>query len=238
MSKVQVVQYDPQWKERFSLESKILAEEFEDNFVAIHHIGSTSVEGLSAKPIIDIIVAVKNILKVNNKLIDGYESRGELGIPFRRYFSSGDFHLHVFEENNPEIAQHILFRDYLRSNPKAKTSYEKIKLELARKHPNDRMQYCLGKNSLISEIVMMSGFKGLCLRYVFHDLEKDYYTRKLQNKGFYKFVLYEGAEIVSAAAVTQDLAIEKIASENRLDMMGKFLERWILPENDSARSER
>lgn len=237
MSKVQVIKYDPQWKERFSLESIKLEKAFAGNFVAIHHIGSTAVEGLSAKPIIDIIVVVKNIFKVNNQTIDGYESRGELGIPFRRYFSSGDFHLHVFEENNPEIQQHILFRDYLRNNSEVRKEYETTKLGLAKKYPDDRMQYCLGKNSLINKIIKISGFNGLCLRHVFHDLEKDYYTSKLGHKGFYKFILYEGSEIISAAAVTQDLVIDEISGENHLVSMQKLLERWISKENNLVRSQ-
>jgi GrpB-like predicted nucleotidyltransferase (UPF0157 family) len=237
MSKVEVVQYNPQWKEKFSLESIKLEKDFKDNFVSIHHIGSTAIEGLSAKPIIDIIVVVKNIFKVNNQMIDGYESRGELGIPFRRYFSSGDFHLHVFEEHNPEIEQHILFRNYLRNNFEVKKDYERVKLELAQKHPAERMQYCLGKNSLINKIIKMSGFKGICLRYVFHKLEQDYYVKKLGDKGFYRFILYEGAEIVGAASVSQDLIIDEIFSENHVDCIKKLLRKWISQDNNSARSQ-
>jgi GrpB-like predicted nucleotidyltransferase (UPF0157 family) len=238
MSKVELLQYNPQWKQKFSLESTKLEKEFGDNFVAIHHIGSTAIEGLSAKPIIDIVISVKDILEVNNKSIDGYESRGELGIPFRRYFSSGDFHLHVFEENNPEIIQHILFRDYLRSNNEVKKDYEKIKLELAQQYAEDRMRYCLGKNLLINEIIRMSCFQGICLRYVFHDIEKDYYIKKLGDKGFYKFILYYGSEIIAAAAISQHLTIEAITGEKHLDVMQSLLERWILPENNSVRSQR
>ncbi len=235
MSKNEVVKYDPKWKFRFKSEAEKIKKTFANNCIEIHHIGSTAVEGLSAKPIIDIIVAVRQISSVSS--IEGYRFYGEFGIPFRRYFSSGDVHIHVFAGNNPEIEQNLLFRDYLRDNFEVKNNYEKLKLELSHRYPDDRTKYSLEKNSLISEIIKRTGFNGLCLRYIFHDLEKIYYEKHLEDRGFYKFVLYKGSEIVTAAAVTNDLIIDKISGTN-LDHMKKLLEKWISSENDSVRTQR
>jgi len=236
MSKNEVVKYDPNWKLKFKSEAEKIKKAFSDNCIEIHHIGSTAVEGLSAKPVIDIIVVVRQISSVSS--IEGYRFYGELGIPFRRYFSSGNAHIHVFEENNPEIEQNLLFRDYLRDNFEAKNNYEKLKLELAHRYPDDRTKYSLEKNSLISEIIKRTGFNGLCLRYVFHDLEKIYYEKHLGDQGFYKFVLYKGSELVGVASVTNNLIIDKIAGTNYLDHMKKLLEKWISAENDSVKTQR
>ena len=152
--------------------------------------------------------------------------------------SSGDIHIHVFEENNPEIEHNLLFRDYLRSNTAAKQKYEKLKIELAHKYPDDRTQYSMEKNAFISEIIERNGFKGLCLRFVFHALEAEYYIEHIGKQGAYKFILYKGAEIVAAAAIDEQLIIEKIVGTNHIDYMKQLLDRWILSENDSVRAQR
>ena len=87
---VEVVSYNPEWPLMFEIESSLIKQALGSNCLAVHHIGSTSIPGLNAKPIIDILPVVKNILDVDasteamEKL--GYDVKGEYGIAFRRYF--------------------------------------------------------------------------------------------------------------------------------------------------------
>lgn len=106
--KVEVVPYDLEWTPRYEEESEVLKNILGPELVAIHHIGSTSVPRLAAKPIIDIMPVVKNIEKIDSlyPLFEkaGYECMGEFGIPGRRYFRKGGecrtHQVHVFEEKD------------------------------------------------------------------------------------------------------------------------------------------
>src|ERR1700691_4473702 len=92
-SKIEVIRYDPNWPAMFEQEATLIHRALGTNCLAIHHIGSTSVPGLSAKPIIDILPVVKNILDVDKatKVMEGmgYEAKGEYGVSFRRLFQKG-----------------------------------------------------------------------------------------------------------------------------------------------------
>jgi GrpB-like predicted nucleotidyltransferase (UPF0157 family) len=120
--KVEVVPYQQEWGERFLTEKGLLLDAFGlASKLFIHHIGSTSVPGLVAKPIIDILAeadALDLFDKVTPKIEDlGYEARYENGIPGRRYFvrfsPEGErlVHLHCFESTNPEVERHLVFRN-------------------------------------------------------------------------------------------------------------------------------
>ncbi|WP_444508821.1 GrpB family protein, partial [Enterobacter mori] len=107
------------WIEKFQMEAERLKSAMPET-VKMHHIGSTSVPGLAAKPIIDMIMEVENIERVdgwNERFIElGYIVKGENGISRRRYFIHGteekrSYHLQVFEKGNPEIVRHLAFRD-------------------------------------------------------------------------------------------------------------------------------
>lgn len=121
--KVEVVPYDPSWPELFAAEAKRIREALGPNCTLIHHIGSTSVPGLSAKPIIDILPVVRDILEVDRvtEAMErlGYEAKGENGIAFRRFFEKGKkvrtHNVHVYEEGDPEIDRYLRFRDWMRS---------------------------------------------------------------------------------------------------------------------------
>jgi GrpB-like predicted nucleotidyltransferase (UPF0157 family) len=90
MRKVEVVPHDPKWRSAFEVESNQVAEALGENVVAVHHIGSTAIPGIYAKPIIDLLVEVKDIVQVDRQSLSmqalGYEVMGEYGIPGRRYF--------------------------------------------------------------------------------------------------------------------------------------------------------
>ncbi len=160
--KVEVVPHDPNWLNLFEIESKQIASALGENVIKIHHIGSTSIETIYAKPIIDILVEVSSIFKVdeNNSQMQalGYQCMGEFGIKDRRFFRKDDRagirtnHIHVFEVNSAQIARHLRFRDYLNTHLEDAESYSMLKQSLAEKYPNDIESYMDGKSDFIQEI--------------------------------------------------------------------------------------
>ncbi|WP_309740428.1 MULTISPECIES: GrpB family protein [unclassified Chamaesiphon] len=162
MRKVEVVPPDRNWRDIFETESTQLAVAFGDNSIAIHHIGSTSIPTIYAKPIIDILVAVKDIEKVDDRNTEiaalGYVAMGEFGIAGRRFFrkdnerGSRTHHVHTFETGSPQIDRHLAFRDYMRSHPETAREYSQIKQQLAQKYPDDIESYMNGKAGFIKEI--------------------------------------------------------------------------------------
>ena len=162
MRKVEVTPYNPEWKEQFLKEKERLAKVFEGESAVIHHIGSTSVEGLAAKPIIDFLIEVPEIGIADERTDEleslGYTGKGENGIPHRRYFfcenETGErlFHLHIFPSGNQEIERHLVFRDYLRTFKDEAEKYGRLKIELAGKHPDDIEAYIEGKNEFVQEM--------------------------------------------------------------------------------------
>ncbi|MCU4160872.1 GrpB family protein [Acidiphilium sp. AL] len=142
--------YDPAWPEmaaEYVAGLRVLG----STLVAVHHIGSTSVPGLAAKPIIDLIPVVTNLDELDQKraLVEslGYGWHGELGIAGRRYcaLSDGDGNrvaqLHFFAAGSPQIVRHLAFRDYLRAHPKEAQAYEDEKRRARELFPNDSHAY-------------------------------------------------------------------------------------------------
>jgi GrpB-like predicted nucleotidyltransferase (UPF0157 family) len=160
MRKVEVVSYSIEWPARFEEESHRIRSIFGSEIIAIHHIGSTAVPNLSAKPVIDIMPVVKNIERVddyNHAMINlGYEPRGENGLSGRRYFQKGEdqrtHHVHIYEKDNSDIDRHLVFRDYLRSHPEEAINYGSLKEGLAKEFPYDITSYIEGKEALVLEI--------------------------------------------------------------------------------------
>jgi GrpB-like predicted nucleotidyltransferase (UPF0157 family) len=160
MRKVEVVPYNERWSELFEQEAAKLKLIYGDETLHIHHIGSTSVPGLYAKPIIDIMIVVKDIQKVDafNPQMEflGYRPRGENGIPHRRYFNKGDddrtHHIHIFQFGCEHIIRHLAFRDYLIAYPEEANTYSDLKIRLAKKFPTNISGYIDGKDSLAKEL--------------------------------------------------------------------------------------
>jgi len=151
----------PEWAARFRAEALRLRALLGDNAVAFHHIGSTAIPDIKAKPIIDILVEVRDITRVddsNSKMIrQGYLPKGEFGIPGRRYFRKGTenhhtHHVHVFQAGDPQFERHLNFRDYLRTHPVEAKAYSRLKESLARKYPEDIEGYMDGKDGFIKKI--------------------------------------------------------------------------------------
>lgn len=190
--KIIIEPYNPLWPKYYREEAKALKKVFNKELEAIHHVGSTSVKGLAAKPIIDIIPVVKNIQKVddlNDKMEAlGYEVKGEFGLPFRRFFTkrqgSAQFNVHVYEKHHPEISRMILLREYLKKHPADKKRYAVLKSELAQKFPDDINAYCEAKTDFIKEIDAKSGYKGFRIAQVLTREEFEAYHRIRKNEIF------------------------------------------------------
>ncbi|MBN1264195.1 MAG: GrpB family protein [Anaerolineales bacterium] len=157
---VSVEDHQAAWAEDYRAEAELLRDVFGGLLVRIHHIGSTSVQGLAAKPVIDILIEVRNLEKVdtlNERMLAlGYEARGEYGIPQRRFFPKGgnqrSHHVHVFPAGHSRVRQHLLFRDYMRTFPEEARVYAQLKQSLAKQYPHDIDGYCDGKDEFIKEI--------------------------------------------------------------------------------------
>lgn len=228
--KIEVVPYDPKWPELFQeLRSEIMSI-LGPNCLEVLHIGSTSIEGLSAKPIIDLIPVVKNIYDVERLPLEeaGFVWRGELGMLFRRfvirYEPDGNAHVHIWEQGSSEIEKHLLFADYLRHHPETLKAYEDLKLQLARSNPNDMMSYIFGKDALVKDILKKAGFNGRLIVEALTGPEKEAYVRMLglpasqfsdPNKlGSLEYdkhlVLIQGVNIVGAAHLGKEDQTYKI----------------------------
>lgn len=221
--KVTVKKYDPKWPMLFENEALLIRKALGTNCVAIHHIGSTAIPGLAAKPIIDMIPAVKDIMAVEgiataNMQQLGYEARGEYGMLFRRFFQKGKdirtFNIHVFEESNPEIDRHLKFRDWMCSHTDDREAYAKLKTNLALQYPNDITAYCFGKDAFVTSIDKKTGANGLRIvkaltprewesvrhfrqTYFFDKVSiTDPYTWTFDHADHIHFVIYQGANII------------------------------------------
>jgi len=160
--RVEVVPYNPEWKTLFEKEKQVLESIFEPAKIEIHHIGSTSVPGLSAKPIIDIMLAADILEQVEKATpaieAAGYESKGENGIPGRRYFQKHDesgirkVHLHSFEKGSHQLYRHLVFRDYLRAHPSEASKYAAVKETAAQKFEYDIESYIAEKSPTVKEL--------------------------------------------------------------------------------------
>ena len=160
-----VVPYDKKWPELYETEKTLLTGIFGDLIVDIRHIGSTSIAGMWAKPIIDIMIVVDNIETVdafNNKMVtNGYNAKGENGIPGRRYFQklnpdkSGNHthHVHVYQKGNPHISDELMFRDYLRIDREAFRTYLEAKKAASVKYRTSPFEYQDAKAPCILSIL-------------------------------------------------------------------------------------
>jgi GrpB-like predicted nucleotidyltransferase (UPF0157 family) len=158
---VSVTSYDESWPVQYERESKKVSAALGDLVVAIEHIGSTSVPGLTAKPTIDILVGVRKLEITEQAMARmarlGYQHRGEMGIPGRQYFRKGDryprdFNVHVVVWGGPLWNDHVAFRDYLRAHPEWAREYAELKRELLMTpEGRDRSTYQAGKEPFIAE---------------------------------------------------------------------------------------
>jgi len=157
---IKVVAYDSNWTQMFVEEAGKIVLALEEEIVDIHHIGSTSIPFMPAKPIIDILPVVHSleVAEEYDRAMEslGYESKGEFGMARRRFYSKDNdgtltFHVHVFEKGDPEIERHVGFRDFLISNSEDARAYAQLKQRLARRFPNDPESYTNAKSAFIQQ---------------------------------------------------------------------------------------
>ncbi|WP_409292648.1 GrpB family protein [Peribacillus sp. SCS-37] len=160
MRRVEVCPYDKEWAQMFREEAEKINLILGDEMIHIYHIGSTSIPGLSAKPIIDIMPVVIDIYKVDtfNRQMEelGYIAKGENGISGRRYFQKGgdhrSHHIHIYQNGSHEIERHLALRDYLITHPIDMKNYGELKEKLARQFPEDIESYIKGKDLFVKKM--------------------------------------------------------------------------------------
>jgi GrpB-like predicted nucleotidyltransferase (UPF0157 family) len=155
-----VVPYDPAWKQGYEQERDALTRLFQQKAVRIEHIGSTSVEGLWAKPQIDILVLVRHLSDVDalreQIIASGYAFQGDFAT--ERYLvrdaQSGErlVSIHIKEEQSPDALDQVRFRDYLRAHPEARERYSQAKRK-AYESGVDRVQYSKEKHDLLLDLL-------------------------------------------------------------------------------------
>lgn len=225
-----LTEYNPQWKDNFLFEEHRIKDAFKsatnpDNLIDVLHIGSTSVTGLLAKPIIDIIVVVKNSDLLDDVFSQaGYRYKGEYNIPMRKMYGKKEgyeVYLHVYEAGNHEISLNVMFRDYLNAHTDARETYanlKKIILEKDKSHSKlvstGITTYNIKKNDFIKSILDKAGFIGLCMRLCTQNIEWESYYKIRNNclsktSSFHEInindsnqkhiVLHAGTKVVAAA---------------------------------------
>ncbi len=174
--KVVLVPHNPDWIRQYDEEAVSLTAVFQPILITIHHIGSTAIPNIKAKPIIDILIVVTRITAVDERIKPmaamGYICKGENGISGRCYFRKGSdvhhtYHIHIYAEGHPEIGRHLNFRDYLRHYPQEAEAYSQLKETLVQQYFNDPQSYTSSKASFIGSIIE----KALVSRIIRHPSE-------------------------------------------------------------------
>jgi GrpB-like predicted nucleotidyltransferase (UPF0157 family) len=160
IGRIVIADYDPAWPARFERERARIEAAIGGVAIRIEHIGSTSVPGLAAKPIVDILVTVANAddeAAFAPALTDaGYVLR--VREPGHRMFRrpERDVHVHVWADDDPEVGRYLAFRDRLRSSPEDRAAYERLKRELATRDWEDMNHYANAKGELVEDVLARS----------------------------------------------------------------------------------
>lgn len=227
--RIVVIPYNPDWPKIFEAESQKIKNALGDNCIAVHHIGSTSVPGLSAKPVIDMIGVMKDPEKTIQQLERlGFKYKDEYHIPMRFYFNRSEgieTNLHVYHEGHPEIELNLLFRDYLRDHPEIQKEYANLKENLLKdsasfeKRDSKFTGYTLGKDAFIRKVLRAANFNRIRIMKCTHYVEWEA-AKRLRNKYFFDplsisdpytwtfdhpehvhLILYQGVEIIGYAHI-------------------------------------
>lgn len=165
---VVIVPYDPAWKDAFERIQRMLSGVIGDYLQTIEHVGSTSVEGLGAKPIIDLDAVLRDAgdFGTVRSILEqcGYQHQGDLGLPGREAFfrpkdyndwerDTMKYHLYVCFPDAVPYREHIAFRDYLRTHRQAREDYQQLKEQLAEQFRYDVDSYCEHKTEFVRSIL-------------------------------------------------------------------------------------
>lgn len=248
---IEVVPYSSEWPSLFEKESLAVRRALKGNCLAVHHVGSTSVPGLAAKPKIDMLAVVKEPSEAISALeAVGYTYRGEFNIPMHYGFSKRgavDVNLHVYEEGNPEIELNLVFRDYLRQHASARDAYSALKMSLLEDETSREKSgvfftnYTLRKGDFIRSVLKDAGFNRLRILKcndetewrAAHELAADADRETFHQPGHEHLVLYRGTEIVGYAHLHflphQQVVISavRVMQADSRDEFLSLVRRWI-----------
>lgn len=166
---IEIMPYNTEWKTEFKKIKMMIESYIGDLILRIEHVGSTSVEGLAAKPIIDIDVVIDsydilpNIIQRLEKV--GFQHQGNLGIEgreaFQRIYKDNfmKYHLYVCPKDGKGYLEHVALRDYLSANESARKEYEELKYQLAEHYRHDIDSYCEGKTDFVKKILNQAIYK-------------------------------------------------------------------------------
>lgn len=156
--------HDADWAAEFERVKAELCAVLMDNAVAIHHVGSTAIRGISAKPILDVAVVVEDSDRINYDGMEKarYEYRGEQGVPGRYLFvrrsieGLSTHHVHMYLPGNDNCESTLLFCRYLNEHPDWAQRYNDLKHALAKQYPTDRAKYTEGKAAFIQQVIALA----------------------------------------------------------------------------------
>lgn len=164
--RVHVEPHNPRWAEDFAVEAERIRRALGPIVAVVHHIGSTAIPGIYAKPIIDFLIEVRDINAVDSRHGEmaalGYEALGEFGLEGRRYFRKDDdagnrtHHVHTYGIDSPQLARHLAFRDFLRAHPDWAGQYSELKRRLVEQHPDSIESYMDGKDPFIKRVEQLA----------------------------------------------------------------------------------
>jgi GrpB-like predicted nucleotidyltransferase (UPF0157 family) len=231
------------WPELYRNEEVNLRRKFGDKLVAIHHVGSTSVADLDAKPIIDILIEVEDIRGVEGLLRDLGYIKFELALPLHemavRATESIEYKAMVFERDSPELKRLLGFRDYLRTHPKCVKAYAALKHQLAKKFANDRSGFTRGKNAFIQKLDQLAGFdlpRVVNISALAEGIKVEYnaiFGPAPQEVVAHGFVLIQALQplasariLLSPLAATIELHSHN-GSQQHLENLKKVMQRWL-----------
>ncbi len=162
---VKLVEHNEHWAIAFLETKEQLSKALANLIIDIQHIGSTSIIGIPAKPILDIAIGIKSVEVIPKCIIRlekiGYEFRGDSGAEGGFLFvkcSEPDVrthHIHIVEISDVQWSNYLNFRDHLNAYPESANAYSILKQELAKKYPNDRKAYTNGKYDFIAHVFKM-----------------------------------------------------------------------------------
>lgn len=160
-SRVTLMPFSDEWYTHYQIARDELLKIMGANVVAVHHIGSTAIKGIYAKPILDVAVVIRRVelLGISDMEAAGYEYCGERGVAGRHLFvrrindNISTHHIHCYLENNENLNHSILFCKFLNKRSDYAKQYNDLKKELADKYPNDRIAYTDGKAFFISHVL-------------------------------------------------------------------------------------